>query len=129
MKKSSSLKNLPIRLEGGAELAVTQLGMQEETAPLKTMCAVRLNNYLDTLGWTQLRIGRELGLSQPHVSELRNYALTRFSADRLLQFMASLGLNVSIRIETPKNGNSTDRNVQSTTIAVPPVHKTEKKAA
>jgi len=82
-------------------LAGVQLGMQESALKLKTRCAVELNDYLDRLGWTQQRIGRELGLSQPHVSELRNYALDRFSADRLLQFIAALGMNVSIRIEVP----------------------------
>ena len=112
-------------LEGGMVLAGAQLGMQEESVQLKTQCAVRLNDYVDTLGWTQQRIGRELGLSQPHVSELRNYALDRFSADRLLQFMAALGMNVSIRIEPP-NGAS---GAPPVTIAVPAPKRSEKKAA
>jgi predicted XRE-type DNA-binding protein len=122
MKKSSKV------LEGGPLLAGAQLGLREETVRLKTLCAVQLNEYLDKLGWTQQRIGSELGLSQPHVSELRNYALDRFSADRLLQFMAAMGLSVQIRIESA-NDDPDRPALDAVTIDVPPIAKSAKKVA
>lgn len=116
MKKSS------VRLEGGGSLAGEQLGMQGPALNLKMRCAMELNDHLDKLDWTQQRIGRELGLSQPHVSELRNYALDRFSADRLLHFMAALGKRVSIRIEEPGSGEE-NLDLPTVTIEVTPPPK------
>ena len=116
------MKKLPIPLEGGASLAGEQLGMEAPALNLKMRCAIELNDHLDRLSWTQQRIGRELGLSQPHVSELRNYALDRFSADRLLHFMAALGKRVSIRIEEPDAPATCDA-PQHVTIEVTPPHR------
>ncbi|MBX9810346.1 MAG: helix-turn-helix domain-containing protein [Burkholderiales bacterium] len=37
-------------------------------------------------------------LTQPHVSELKNYKLTRFSSERLLRFVTQLDRDVEIVI-------------------------------
>ncbi len=115
------------RLEGGAQLAALQLGEEDHVASLKMHCALQLNDYIDSLHWTQERIGRELGLSQPHVSELRNFALDRFSSDRLLQFMVALGLDVSIRIERPAGDGAEGGPV--VTIKVPAGRKKSQRVA
>ena len=117
------------RLEGGGSLAGVQLGMQEESVCLKTTCAIKLNDDLDSLSWTQLRIASELGLSQPHVSELRNYRLDRLSADRLLHFMAALGLQVTIDIKIPRKAESTESEDIFVRIPVRTVKKLTKRAA
>jgi predicted XRE-type DNA-binding protein len=38
------------------------------------------------------------GISQPHVSELKNYKLTRFSSERLMRFLTLLDRDVDIVI-------------------------------
>lgn len=120
------MKTTKTKLEGGTELAAAQLGMQADGLQLKMDCAIELNDRLDKLNWKQDRIGRELGLSQPHVSELRNYRLDRFSADRLLQFMAALGLDVNISIRVPA---TVDEPASETNIKVAAARKAVQKAA
>ena len=65
---------------------------------LKFQLAVEVNRILQQRGLTQTEAARELGIVQPHVSELANYRLDRFSAERLMQFLVQLGQEVEIRI-------------------------------
>src|SRR4051812_19363975 len=39
---------------------------------------------------TQARVAELFGIPQPHVSELKNYKLSRFSSERLLRFVTLL---------------------------------------
>ena len=65
---------------------------------LKLQLAVEVNRILRRRGLTQTAAAEELGIVQPHVSELAHYRLERFSAERLMQFLAQLGQEVEIRI-------------------------------
>lgn len=65
---------------------------------LKLQLAAEVNGILQQLGLTQTEAAEKLGIVQPHVSELAHYRLERFSAERLLQFLAQLGQEVEIRI-------------------------------
>ena len=65
---------------------------------LKFQLAVEVNRILEQRGLTQTEAARELGIVQPHVSELAHYRLDRYSAERLMQFLAQLGQEVEIRI-------------------------------
>ena len=65
--------------------------------------AMHVNKLLAKSATTQAEATRLLGLAQPHVSELKNYKLDRFSLERLLRFLTLLGCNVEIVIR-PKAG-------------------------
>ncbi|HZN85321.1 MAG TPA: helix-turn-helix transcriptional regulator [Burkholderiales bacterium] len=65
---------------------------------LKVQLAVEVNRILQQRGLTQTEAAQELGIVQPHVSELAHYRLDRYSAERLMQFLARLGQEVEIRI-------------------------------
>jgi predicted XRE-type DNA-binding protein len=65
---------------------------------LKLQLAVEVNRILEQRGLTQTEAAEKLGVVQPHVSELAHYRLERFSAERLMQFLAQLGQKVEIRI-------------------------------
>ncbi|HEY5896677.1 MAG TPA: XRE family transcriptional regulator [Burkholderiales bacterium] len=43
-------------------------------------------------------------MSQPHVSELKNYKLSRFSSERLLRFLTQLDRDVEIIIRPKARG-------------------------
>lgn len=47
----------------------------------------------------QTEAGKVLGLDQPNVSALMNEKLSRFSIQRLMEFVGRLGFQVSIHIE------------------------------
>jgi predicted XRE-type DNA-binding protein len=65
---------------------------------LKVQLAMRLNAVLATEKLTQVRAASLFGIAQSHVSELANYKLTRFSSERLLNFLTLLDRDVDILI-------------------------------
>ena len=75
---------------------------------LRVKLAMRLNDLLQAEGMTQAAAARKLGMAQPHVSELKNYKLTRFSSERLLHYITLMGRDVEIFIR-PCAPNSSRR--------------------
>lgn len=71
---------------------------------LRTQLAMRLNDLLKERKLTQTASAQIFGIPQPHVSELRNYKLSRFSSERLLHFITLLDRDVEIVIR-PKAAN------------------------
>ena len=70
---------------------------------LRVQLAMRLNDLISRRDLTQVKAAALFGIPQPHVSELKNYKLTRFSSERLLRFMTRLDRDVEIVIR-PKAG-------------------------
>lgn len=71
---------------------------------LRVQLAMRLNDLIKERKLTQTVVAEIFGIPQPHVSELRNYKLTRFSSERLLHFITQLDRDIEIVIR-PKAGN------------------------
>jgi predicted XRE-type DNA-binding protein len=71
---------------------------------LRVQLAMRLNDLIKDRKVTQAAIAEIFGIPQPHVSELRNYKLSRFSSERLLHFITQLDRDVEIVIR-PKAAN------------------------
>lgn len=71
---------------------------------LRVQLAMRLNDLVKERKLTQTAAAEIFGIPQPHVSELRNYKLTRFSSERLLHFITLLDRDVEIVIR-PKAEN------------------------
>lgn len=76
--------------------------------------AMHLNKLLAKRAPTQAAATKLLGIAEPHVSELKNYKLDRFSLERLLRFLTLLGCNVEIVIR-PKAGR---RRVGQVTVSL-----------
>ena len=70
---------------------------------LRVQLAMRLNDLISRRGLTQTKAAALFGIPQPHVSELKNYKLTRFSSERLLRFLTLLDRDIEIVIR-PKAG-------------------------
>ena len=70
---------------------------------LRVQLAMRLNDLISRCGLTQAKAAALFGIPQPHVSELKNYKLTRFSSERLLRFLTLLDRDIEIVIR-PKAG-------------------------
>jgi len=71
---------------------------------LRVQLAMRLNDLIKERKLTQAGVTAIFGIPQPHVSELRNYKLSRFSSERLLHFITQLDRDVEIVIR-PKAAN------------------------
>lgn len=75
-----------------------------EERKLRTQLAMRLNDLIKERKLTQTAATAIFSIPQPHVSELRNYKLSRFSSERLLHFITQLDRDVEIVIR-PKAAN------------------------
>lgn len=73
---------------------------------LRVQLAMRLNDLIKDRKLTQTGVAKIFGIPQPHVSELRNFKLSRFSSERLLHSITLLDKDVEIVIR-PKAANYT----------------------
>ena len=87
------------RIEVGSGNVFRDLGRPDaEERQLKVQMAMRVNALIADAGMTQAQTASRLGIPQPHVSDLINYKLNRFSVDRLIRFATLLGHDVEIVI-------------------------------
>ena len=67
--------------------------------------AMRLNNLVKKRGLAQVQVAEIFAISQPHVSELANFKLSRFSSERLLKFLTLLDRDVEVVIRPKAKGH------------------------
>ena len=99
-----AIKKLPNQavastVELGSGNVFSDLGLADaDERQLRVKLAARLNDLLAAEGMTQAAAARKLGIAQPHVSELKNYKLSRFSSERLLHYITLMSRDVEIFI-------------------------------
>jgi len=74
---------------------------------LRVQLAMRLNDLIRDRKLTQASVAEIFGIPQPHVSELRNFKLRRFSSERLLHFITLLDKDVEIIIRPKAENHAT----------------------
>ena len=73
---------------------------------LRVQLAMQLNELIVAHRLTQAKAAALFGIPQPHVSELKNYKLPRFSSERLMRFLTLLDRDVEIGIRPKAKGHS-----------------------
>lgn len=102
--KAKAAKPASEMIEMGSGNVFADLGLPDpQERQLRVQLAVRLNDLLQAEGLTQAAAAKLLGIAQPHVSELKNYKLGRFSSERLLHYITLLNRDVEIYIR-PRAG-------------------------
>ena len=92
-----SKKTEPVDAESGN--VFVDLGFADaEERKLRVQLAMQVNELTAARRLTQARVALLFGIPQPHVSELKNYKLSRFSSERLLRFVTLLDRDVEIVI-------------------------------
>ena len=95
------------KVETGSGDVFVDLGFADaEALKLRVQLAMRLNDLIAELGLTQAKAAALFGVPQPHVSELKNYKLSRFSSERLLRFLTQLDRDVEIVIRPKAKGRA-----------------------
>ncbi|GAB1394715.1 hypothetical protein MASR1M60_28790 [Rhodocyclaceae bacterium] len=90
---------IPLRAGGDPESVLRVLRQREaDESSLRTQLASCLNEIIRERKMTQTVVSGIFGIPQPHVSELRNHKLSRFSSERLLRFITLLDRDVEIVI-------------------------------
>ena len=91
--------SVPLRVGGDPELVLKVLRQHEvDEGSLRVQLASCLNEIIQERKMTQTAVSGIFGIPQPHVSELRNHKLSRFSSERLLRFITLLDRDVEIVI-------------------------------
>ncbi len=94
-------------VDPGSGDALVDLGFADaDERKLRVQLAMRLNELIAGRTLTQARAAELFGISQPHVSELKNYKLGRFSSERLLRFVTLLDRDVEIVIRPKAKGHA-----------------------
>lgn len=94
-------------VEMGSGNVFADLGLPDaDERHLRVQLATRLNDLIQADGLTQAAAAKHLGIAQPHVSELKNYKLGRFSSERLLHLITRMDRDVEIFIR-PRAANPT----------------------
>jgi predicted XRE-type DNA-binding protein len=73
---------------------------------LRVQLALRVNDLISEHHLTQAKAAALFGIPQPHVSELKNYKLSRFSSERLMGFITLLDHDVEILIRPKARGHT-----------------------
>ena len=88
-------------IETGSGSVFKDLGLADpDERQLRVQLAARLNDLLQAEGLTQAAAAKLLGMAQPHVSELKNYKLSRFSSERLLHCITLLNRDMDMNWES-----------------------------
>ena len=101
------LKRRPMRAQAPRRIEPAAARASIATPPdnsLKMQLAMEVNRVLRLFNLTQAEAAERLEILQPHVSELAHLRLDRFSAERLMEFLARLGQAVEIRIHAGASG-------------------------
>lgn len=65
---------------------------------LRVQLAMRVNELIKEHKLAQTKVSELFGIPQPHVSELKNFKLSRFSSERLMHFITLLDRDIEILI-------------------------------
>lgn len=92
----------------GSGTVFRDLGLVDsEDRKLRVHLAVRLNELIDENRLSQATVAKRFGIPQPHVSDLRNCKLNRFSSERLVRFLTLLDRDIDIVIRPRDSGHET----------------------
>lgn len=95
------------KVDVGSGDVFVDLGFENPTEhKLRVKLAMQINDLIAARKLPQAAVAELFGVSQPHVSELKNYKLSRFSSERLLRFLTQLDRDVEIVIRPKARGRS-----------------------
>src|SRR5882672_1587593 len=82
----------------GSRNVFADLGFPDpETHLVKASLASRIQDVIESEGWTQGEAARRMGIAQPDVSRILRGRFRDYSVERLMRFLAGLGCEVEIR--------------------------------
>ena|SRR5690606_2730287 len=81
----------------GTDNVLLDLGFEDaEELTAKAALALKLNALIDGRGLTQSQVAAITQMTQPKISQIRNYKLQNISLERLMQALVSLDQDVEI---------------------------------
>lgn len=102
---------------------------EAEELLVRSRCMSRIGKIKLERGWTQRQLGEAMGMPQSEVSLLVNGHIERFSLERLLRALRSLGVSVHITLEASSDPHLTLEDRLPEVSASPPSFKAPKARA
>ena len=65
---------------------------------LRAGVLVEIQDRLRESGWTQAEAAKQMGITQPRVSDLLSGKISKFSLDTLVNMLAMLGGEIELRV-------------------------------
>ncbi len=101
----STKKKLEIEFEKGSGNIFADLGLDcSEELYARAQIGIYIFNILQEKKLKQREIARILGIAQPDVSHLMNGHFSRFTTDKLLDFLKRLDWKVKIEVSRHRKG-------------------------
>lgn len=66
---------------------------------LRSELMMQIRQAIEVNGWTQKKAAKQLGVTQPRISDLSRGKIDLFSLDMLVNMLASMGEEVEIKIK------------------------------
>lgn len=90
----------------GTDNVLTDLGFEDaEELSAKAVLAVKLNEIIEKRGLSQTQAAGITGMTQPKVSQVRQYKLQNISLERLMQALVSLDQQVEIVVRPARRAH------------------------
>ena len=101
----SSKRRRSIKFEQGSGNVFADLGLKDADQPLaRSQIGFHVFKILERRELTQREIAAILGIAQPDVSHLMNGHFSRFTTDKLLDFLRRLDQKVTIEVSPHHRG-------------------------
>ena len=78
--------------------AIEDTAAEAENMKLRSTLMMYLEQHIKAKGWTQKQAARELGVTQPRVSDLMRGKIQLFGLDTLVNMVTATGKHVEIRV-------------------------------
>jgi predicted XRE-type DNA-binding protein len=78
--------------------AIEDTPAEAENMKLRSTLMMALEQHIRAKGWTQAVAARQLGVTQPRVSDLLRGKINLFAIDTLVNMVAAAGLHVEVRV-------------------------------
>lgn len=78
--------------------AIEDTPAEAENMKLRSALMIALERHIRAQGWTQAEAARQLGVTQPRVSDLLRGKINLFGLDTLVNMVSAAGLHVELRV-------------------------------
>jgi len=78
--------------------AIENTPAEAENMRLRASLMMALEQHIKAMGWTQAEAARQLGVTQPRISDLMRGKIDLFGIDTLVNMLTSAGLRVEMRV-------------------------------
>lgn len=78
--------------------ALADTPAEAENLKVRSTLMSAIKDKIDEFGWSQSVAARNMGITQPRVSDLVNGKLSRFSVDTLINLGATVGVHITVNL-------------------------------